>query len=203
MDGNNALDSQFGRDGSVEAANGCPTQNGPENQLQAVKGVVVELGTPASPTVLHRLAAVRRARGIPRRVLARRLGISVEELRLREESTDISVSTLCEWASKLGVPVTDLVIEPDESLRPTQLPQSQAARLMKVAAKLRDRSKRRNIRRLAQTFVEQLAEILPALEQIGKKNHRLPRRTNRSPVARNPRRLAEEFFTRCDEPHDR
>jgi transcriptional regulator with XRE-family HTH domain len=127
-------------------------------------------------------------------VLARRLGISVEELRLREESTDISVSTLCEWASKLGVPVTDLVIEPDESLRPTQLPQSQAARLMKVAAKLRDRSKRRNIRRLAQTFVEQLTEILPALEGLAQKNHRDLRRPSlRSPANVLPR-LPEDVF---------
>jgi transcriptional regulator with XRE-family HTH domain len=194
MDGNNALDFRFGRDSSIEVANGCPRQNGPENQLQTAGDVVVELGTPASPTVLHRLAAVRRAKGIPRRVLARRLGISVEELRFKEESTDISVSTLCEWASKLGVPVTELVVEPDEALTPTQLAQSQAARLMKVAARLRDRTKRRNIRRLAQTFVEQLTEILPALAGLGQKNHRDLRRPSLRPPAHVLPRLPEDVF---------
>ncbi len=121
-------------------------------------------------------------------------GISVEELRFKEESTDISVSTLCEWASKLGVPVTELVVEPDEALTPTQLAQSQAARLMKVAARLRDRTKRRNIRRLAQTFVEQLTEILPALAGLGQKNHRDLRRPSLRPQAHVLPRLPEDVF---------
>ena len=160
------------------------------------KSKIVELGTAAPPVVMHRLAEVRRAKGVPRRVLAQRLGITVQELRVKEESADLSISTLCHWAAVLNVPITELVVEPDESLAPTRLPRSQAARLMKVAAKLRDRSRRRSIQRLAQTFVEQLAEILPDLEQLAQKNHRHPRRSNREPRATVPCRLSEHIFMR-------
>jgi len=156
---------------------------------------IVELGSTTPRGVLHRLAAVRKAKKIPRRVLAEQLGITVEELRIKEASADLTISTLCHWASTLNVPVTELVVEPDESLAPTRMARSQAARLMNVAAKLRDRSRRRGIQRLAQTFVEQLAEILPALEELARKNHRHSRRPNRQPPAA-VRPMPEHVFTR-------
>ena len=152
-------------------------------------------------TVLHRLTEVRRARGVPRRVLAERLGITVQELRSKEASADLSLGTLCQWASVLNVPITELVVERDEGLAPTRLGQLQATRLMKVAAKLRDRAKRRSVQRLAQTFVEQLTEILPALEQLAQKNHFRPRRPNR-PQAGPPRGLSERIFTRRRDRYD-
>ena len=86
-----------------------------------------------------------------------------------EGSVDLPISVLCRWASVLEVPVSELVVEPDECLAPAHLARSQATRLMKLAAKLRDRSRRRNIQRLAQTFVNQLAEILPALAEPPKR----------------------------------
>jgi len=164
---------------------------------------IVELGSSAPRVVLHRLAAVRRAKGIPRRVLAQRLGITVAELRLAEESSDLSISTLSRWASKLNVPITELVVEPDECLTPTQLAPSQATRMMKVAAKLRDRTRRRSIQRLAQTFVDQLTEIIPALAEIAQKNHRQSRRANHRQSSLLPRPLSEQVFTRRRERGDR
>ena len=101
---------------------------------------IVELRSTAPRVVLHRLAAVRRQKGIHRRVLADRLGISVKELRVKEESADLSINTLRQWAAVLEVPITELVVESDECLPPTRLTESQAARLMKMAARLRDRS---------------------------------------------------------------
>jgi transcriptional regulator with XRE-family HTH domain len=168
---------------------------------QSCKDEIGELRATSPRIVLHRLATVRRAKGIPRRVLAERLGITVSELRAKEESADLSISTLCHWASKLEVPITELVVEPDESLAPTHLSQSQAARLMRVAARLRDRSRRRSIQRLAQTFVEQLTEILPALEQLARKSHRRPRSTNQPAPAVVP--LPEQIFTRHRQPRER
>ena len=124
----------------------------------------------------------------------------VQELRVKEESADLSIGTLCHWASVLNVPITELVVEPDECLAPTHLAQSQATRLMKVAAKLRDRSRRRSIQRLAQTFVEQLAEILPALEQLARKNHRRPPRPSPTGTLRP---LPTNVFMLRREPGDR
>ncbi len=161
---------------------------------------IVELGSAPPRRALHRLAAVRRAKGISRRVLAQRLGISVEELRVKEESADLSLSTLSHWAAKLNGPVTELVVEPDEFLAPTHLGQPKAERLLKLAATLRDRSRSRAVQRLAQTFVDQLAEILPSLEELAQKNY--GRRPNRQPAPVAPRPLPEHIFT-CREPRSR
>jgi transcriptional regulator with XRE-family HTH domain len=168
---------------------------------QSCKQEIVELGSTTPQIVLHRLAAVRRAKGVPRRVLAERLGITVQELRRKEESADLSISTLCQWASVLKVPITELVVEPDECLAPTRLARTQATRLMKVAAKLRDRTRRRSIQRLAQTFVEQLAEILPALERLGQKDHR-QRHPNRQSPSGALRPLPASVFMLRREPGD-
>jgi transcriptional regulator with XRE-family HTH domain len=169
---------------------------------QSCKEEIVELGSTTPQVILHRLTAVRRAKGMPRRELAQRLGISVQELRAKEESADLSIGTLCQWASILDVPITELVVEPDECMAPTRLPPASATRLMKVAAKLRDRTRRRSIQRLAQTFVEQLAEFFPNLEQATQENHRPPQRPNRQPAA--PRHtLPEHVLTQRPGPDDR
>jgi len=157
---------------------------------QSRKEDIVELESTTPRVVLHRLAAVRRAKKMPRRVLAQRLGITVQELRMKEESADLSISTLCHWASVLNVPITELIVEPGEFSASTRLARVQATRLMQVAAKLRDRARRRGIKRLAQNFVEQLAELLPALEQLAQKDHGRP---NRKPLANIPP-LSENVF---------
>ena len=57
-------------------------------------------------------------------------------------------------------------MEPEEWLHATHLLRAQAERLMRLAARLRDRSRRRSIQRLAQTFVDQLTEMHPAHEFV-------------------------------------
>ena len=75
--------------------------------------------------------------------------------------------------------------------------------MMKVAAKLRDRTRCRSIQRLAQTFVDQLTEIIPALAEIAQKNHRQSRRANHRQSSLLPRPLSEQVFTRRRERGDR
>ncbi len=124
---------------------------------------IVELGASAASMALHRVGAVRSAKGLSHHELARRLGTTVEKVRLQEEAADLSISTLTAWAAALGVSITDLVVEPEEWLQETQLAKPQAERLLQLAARLRDQSRRRSIQRLAQTFVDQLKEIQPEL----------------------------------------
>jgi transcriptional regulator with XRE-family HTH domain len=124
---------------------------------------IVELGTSIPKAGLHRLAAVRQQKGLSCFDVARRIGITAEEVRLQEEAIDLPISTLNLWATALKVPVTELIVEPEEWFHATHLARAQAERLLRVAAKLRDGSRRRSIQRLAQTFLDQLTEIQPAL----------------------------------------
>lgn len=130
----------------------------------------VELGVASPKRALHRLAAARQAKGVTCFELARKLGTTVEKVRLQEEAADLSISTLNAWAAALDVPVTQLVVEPEEWLQETNLAKPQAERLLRLAVELRDRSRRRSIQRLAQTFVDQLTEIDPALNSGGNGN---------------------------------
>ena len=142
---------------------------------------IVELGTSIPKAGLHRLAAARRDKGMSCFDVARRIGVTVEEVRLQEEAVDLPISTLSLWSAALGVPVTDLIVEPEEFVHATHLAKSQAERLLQLAAKLRDGSRRRSIQRLAQTFLDQLAEMQPALAMNGngrERDRRLPPRTN-------------------------
>jgi transcriptional regulator with XRE-family HTH domain len=167
-----------------------------QSHVPQLKEDVVALGSIAPRIVLHRLASARKSRNLTRRAIARKLGTSVEDVRIQEESTDLPISTLNKWAAALDLPVTELVVEPDEWQHRTHLPKSRAARLMRMAAKLRDRSRRRSIQRLAQTFVDQLTEILPALEQVGERSYRHAREGHRSPRTTVVRPLPDSLFTR-------
>ncbi len=141
---------------------------------------IVELGTSIPKAGLHRLAAARREKGMSCFNVARRIGVTVEEVRLQEEAADLPISTLNLWAAALDMPVTDLIVEPEEFVHATHLAKSQAERLLQLAAKLRDGSRRRSIQRLAQTFLDQLAEMQPALvpHANGNGRDRRPPRVN-------------------------
>jgi transcriptional regulator with XRE-family HTH domain len=155
---------------------------------------IVDLGTSIPRAGLHRLAAARCERGMSWFDVARRIGITAEEVRLQEESADLPISTLNLWAAALNVPVTDLIVEPEEWLHATHLAKSQAERLLRLAAKLRDGSRRRSIQRLAQTFLDQLTEMQPALGPYANGNER-----DRQP----PRANGSKPFDRSREPPKR
>jgi transcriptional regulator with XRE-family HTH domain len=113
---------------------------------------------------LNRLRTVRRREGISRRTVARRLQRSVEEVALQEEEpNDLLLSTLYQWASALEVPVTELLVEPNESLSPSVMKRAQAVRLMKTAKTILERGAL-PIRRMAQMLIDQLIEMMPELK---------------------------------------
>ena len=68
---------------------------------------------------LHRLAVVRRQEGVSCRTVARHMGISITEVKSQEiATTDLPLSVLYQWREILDVPLTDLLVEPDDSLCP-------------------------------------------------------------------------------------
>lgn len=135
-----------------------------------VTGIGLPLGVvlpPASAPSLHRLAEVRRRQGVSRRVIARRLNIDMEDVRRQEsESADLTLSVLYAWQKALEVPVAELLVEPNDSLATPVLKRSQLVRLMKTVLAILEHSRQESIRRMAQTMIAQLTEIMPELAEV-------------------------------------
>lgn len=149
---------------------------------------------------LQRLAKVRRQQGISRRTLARRMNVDVERVREQEaETADLPLSTLYAWQKALDVPLHELLVESGDSLTTPVLERSQLVRLMKTVLAISEQTKQESVRRMAQTMVGQLVEIMPELAHVsawhtvGKR-----RRLNELGVAAQ-RRLAEEVFVERDD----
>jgi transcriptional regulator with XRE-family HTH domain len=116
---------------------------------------------------LHRMASVRRLQGVSRRTLARRLNLDVSEVRRQEEETaDLSLSRLYQWQEALDVPVSELLVESEDSLAEPLLKRAQLVRLMKTALAIAEQSEQDAIRLMAQTLGDQLLEIMPELRGV-------------------------------------
>jgi transcriptional regulator with XRE-family HTH domain len=117
---------------------------------------------------LQRLAAVRRQQGISRRTIARRLNVEIEQVRQQEADTaDLTLTTLYAWQKALDVPVSELLVEACDSLVSPILERSQLVRLMKTVLAIRDQTRQESVRRMVQTMMDQLTEMMPELAEVG------------------------------------
>ncbi len=127
-----------------------------------------DVPVPAVEHPLQRLAAVRQQQGISRRTVARRLNTDIATVRQQEsETADITLSQLYKWQQVLDVPVGELLVEADDSLSAPVQRRAQLIRLMKSALTIRESTRQETIRRMAQTLIDQLLEIMPELAGVG------------------------------------
>ncbi len=136
-----------------------------EEQTRIVIPIYLECAHP-----LHRLGEARQQEHISRSNVARHLGITVKEVRRQEcKTTDLPLSVLHEWAKALGLPVAELVAEPDDSFSTPLFNRARLVRLMKTATAILERAGNPQTKRLAQTMVDQLMEIMPELRGMNGK----------------------------------
>ena len=115
----------------------------------------------------HRLAAVRRRERVSLQCVAKRLGIPVREAAAQEDpSSNVSLSTIYAWQKVLDVPVSELLVEPNESLAENVQARAQLVRVMKTAMLLRQRCRDSSVERLAQNLFNDLVEIMPELAEV-------------------------------------
>lgn len=116
---------------------------------------------------MHRLGTVRRLEGLSRRAAAKRLNMDLERLEFQErETSDILLSELYDFQDVLSVPVAELVAEPGEMLPKTTRRRAQLVRVMKTVVAIMEEAKQPSVRRLAQTLIDRLTEIMPELRAV-------------------------------------
>jgi transcriptional regulator with XRE-family HTH domain len=113
---------------------------------------------------LHCLCEVRRREGLTRQQVARRLGVSVKEVERQEQSSsDLLVSDLRRWQKVLAVPIAELLAEPEGDLSTPVRLRSRLLRAMKTVRSIQQRARQTPVRRLVETLVAQLVEVMPEL----------------------------------------
>lgn len=127
--------------------------------------------TPISPgpsrKAYHRIKEVRRQQGCSTRRAAQMLKCDANQVRFEEdEATDLPLSRLLEWQKVLDVPLSELLVEGEETLSPPVMERARMVRLMKTALAIEERSGNPQMKRLALTLVDQLKEIMPELDGV-------------------------------------
>ena len=157
-------------------------------------------GAPTNARPLHYLEAVRRRERISRRTVSRRLGISLTEVKQQErESTDIPLSVLYRWQSVLDVPLIELLVEPDNSLSPPIAKRAHLLRLMKTVLSILERSNEMPVKRMAETMINQLAEVMPELREVNSWHIYGPRRPSNEYGRAAEHTLPDSMFTGGEE----
>ena len=140
---------------------------------------------------LQRVAEVRHEQGVSVRRAAPLMRKPIEQIRAEEDPrADLSLSQIYEWQRLLEVPVADLLVEPHAPLSAPVLRRAQMLRLMKTVQAILEKSNQLPVRRLAQTMINQLVEIMPELEGVSPWHSFDPR--NQDP---NGRQLEQEYLS--------
>ena len=147
-------------------------------ECSADTGASGEDRVPVNHRVVNRLAVVRRRQGISRPTLARRMNVSVTEIRQQEKETnDLPLRVLYEWRKALDVPIAELLVDAEDALAQPLLLRARLVRLMKTALSLLEHGDKEATRAMAQALVDQLVEVMPELQGVSAWNAVGKRRT--------------------------
>lgn len=117
---------------------------------------------------LHRLAEVRRQQGLSVRSAARRMGVSMSQVRAEEQPDhNLSLVDLMRWQQALEVPLVDLLIDEDSPLSSPVVSRARWLRLMKTVKALLEASPSPSITRMVQMLEQQVLEVMPELKDVG------------------------------------
>lgn len=156
---------------------------------------IVPPAPPAPTQALHRIHEVRLEQGVSIRSAARRMGLSMQEVRSQEESTsDLKLSQLHRWQEVLEVPLADLLID---SSGPLSTPVSERARMlrvMKTAKALAESAQEPPVQRLAAMLISQLVDLMPELQDVSAWHSVGQRRTQEEMGRIVERTVPDSFF---------
>lgn len=121
---------------------------------------------PAEPR--HRLAYIRQRQGVSIRSAARRMGVTMEQVRREERpDSDPTLSALARWQVALEVPLNELLIDNDAPLSAPIIKRAKWLRLMKTVKALAELESTPAVERMAEMLEEQVTEVMPEVSDVG------------------------------------
>jgi transcriptional regulator with XRE-family HTH domain len=151
--------SEFDRDGDLEL-----DRDDEDDDSEPVVRKPVANG---KSRIVQQVGEARRRQGLSIRCVAQRLGLTVGDVRAKEEpDADMLLSELYRWQEVLEVPLEELLADPDEELSPRVLMRARMLRVMKTARALRAQARTEGEHRLAKLLISQLIEIMPELKEV-------------------------------------
>jgi hypothetical protein len=143
---------------------------------------------------LHRIAEVRRTQGVSVRSAARRMGVSMDQVRREEDPyCDLPLSELYHWQTALEVPVSDLLVENESPLSEPILTRARLLRVMKTVRALKESAATSAIHRFTTMLEQQLLEIMPELQEVAPW-HSVGRRRSPDELGRTAERIIPDTF---------
>ncbi|MEO0529217.1 MAG: helix-turn-helix transcriptional regulator [Planctomycetota bacterium] len=116
----------------------------------------------------HRLAQIRQRQGISIRSAARRMGVTMEQVRREERpDSDPTLSVLARWQVALEVPLNELLIDNDAPLSAPIIKRAKWLRLMKTVKALGELETSPAVERMAEMLEQQVTEVMPELSDVG------------------------------------
>jgi transcriptional regulator with XRE-family HTH domain len=116
---------------------------------------------------LHRIQEVRRLQGMSLRTAARQLGADIRSIRAQEQqTTDLRLSDIYKWQRALDVPVSELLVDEEESLSRPVRERGAMLKIMKTARSIVESAPPGPTRRMAENLVEQLLQLMPELKEV-------------------------------------
>lgn len=144
---------------------------------------------------LHRVAEIRHRQGISLRSAARRMGTTMEQVRMQEDATcDMKLSELNQWQKALGVPLAELLIDLDPPLSAPVLTRARMLKIMKTVRALKDEAREKSLQRFCTMLEGQLIELMPELEDVSPWHTVGQRRTQDELGRAAERALPDSFF---------
>lgn len=149
----------------------------------------------AAARPLHRLQAVRKQQNVSLRNMARRMHVDLETVRRQEEPTcDLTLTQLHAWQQVLEVPIAEMLVDSDAPLSAPVMERARLVKLMKTAVAILEKAETPSMRRMVQTLLEQLTEIMPELKDVGPW-HAVGQRRSTDEIGRvAERRIADDFY---------
>jgi len=169
---------------------------GHDNSLNSTLGHVPVPQVPVSPSQkpLHRILDVRRRQGISVRSAARRLHMSMDQVRQHEEpANDMLLSELFRWQKALDVPLADLLVEADGPISAPIMTRARLLRIMKTVQAIKETATSSSIQRFTTMLEQQLVELMPELKDVAAW-HSIGQRRSLNELGRTAERVLPDTF---------